>query len=134
VNIRIFQIPLTALNKSLPDRYNVFYEFNNICPQLMSTNEYNMYKIKLLHITLSKKQNSIQFAIFQIPNTTESIISNDLCHPNEHKQSTNRYLVNRMNSYPINNWKIKQTTLDLEYTFYYHYTNILNTFTTSLQT
>jgi hypothetical protein len=59
VNIKIFQIPLTVLNKSLPDRYNAFYEFNNICPQLTSTYEYKMYKINLLHITLSKKQNSI---------------------------------------------------------------------------
>jgi len=102
VNIRIFQIPLIVLNKSLPDRYNMFYEFSNICPKLMSTYEYKMYKINLLHIIFSKKQNSIQFAIFQKPNTTESIIPNDLCLPIEHKQSTIRYLVNRMNSYPIN--------------------------------
>ena len=39
-----------------------------------------------------------------------------------------------MNSYPTNNWKIEQTTLDLEHTFHYHYTNILNTLTPSLQT
>jgi len=73
-----------------------------------------------------KKQNSMQFAIFQKPNTTESIIPNDLCHPIEYKQSTIRHLVNRMNPYPINNWKIKQTTLDFLLSLYQYLKHLHN--------
>jgi hypothetical protein len=45
------------------------------------------------------------------PTTTDSIIHNDSCHPNEHKKSVINYLINHVNTYSLT-----QTNKDQEQT------------------
>jgi hypothetical protein len=52
-------------------------------------------------MTVVKEHNKLTFDIYRKPTTTDSIMHNDSCHPNEHKKSAINYLINRMNTYPI---------------------------------
>jgi hypothetical protein len=54
------------------------------------------------------------FSIYRKPTTTDLIIHNDSCHPTDHtrKYSAIRYLINRMNTYPIST-KSKHNELQL---------------------
>jgi hypothetical protein len=52
-------------------------------------------------MTISKEHHKLTFDIYRKPTTTDSIIHNESCHPNEHKRSAINYLVNRMNMYPL---------------------------------
>ena len=75
-------------------------DFNNICPRLkfpLESEENN--KINLLGTTLSK-QNTLQACIFRKPTTTNSIIPNIACLPEERKESG--MIFNKQNEYPIN--------------------------------
>jgi hypothetical protein len=58
-------------------------------------------RINYLDITITKEHNNLTFDIYCKPTTTDSIIHNDSCHPNEHKKSATNYLINRMNTYPL---------------------------------
>jgi hypothetical protein len=58
-------------------------------------------KLKYLDITIENMNNAFTFSIYRKPTTIDLIIHNDSCHPTEHKYSAIRYLVNRMNTYPI---------------------------------
>jgi hypothetical protein len=43
----------------------------------------------------------MEFEIYRKPTHTDIIIPNDSCHPYEHKTSAIKYLINRVNTYPI---------------------------------
>jgi hypothetical protein len=58
-------------------------------------------KLNYLDITIKNTHNTLTFDIYRKPTTTDLIIHNDSCHPHEHKNSAIRYLVTRMNTYPI---------------------------------
>jgi hypothetical protein len=62
------------------------------------TNE-EVNKINILDITISKENNNVSFDIYRKPTTTINIISQDPCHPTEHKLPAIRYLVNRTEIY-----------------------------------
>jgi hypothetical protein len=54
----------------------------------------SLNKINYLDLTITKEHNKLTFNIYRKPTTTDSIIPNDSCHPNEHKKSTIKYLIN----------------------------------------
>jgi hypothetical protein len=58
-------------------------------------------KINFLDITVSKEENNISFDIYRKPSTTDTIIPNESCHPQEHKLAAIPYLANRMETYNL---------------------------------
>jgi hypothetical protein len=60
-------------------------EFNTVHPNLKFTLETETHnKINYLDITINK-QDKLTFGIYRKPTTTDIIIHNKSCHPNEHK-------------------------------------------------
>jgi hypothetical protein len=43
----------------------------------------------------------VKHPVYRKPTTTDSIIPNDSCHPNEHKKLAIKYLINCMNTYTL---------------------------------
>jgi hypothetical protein len=65
-------------------------------------------KINYLDIAIHHKEKSLEFSIYRKLTQTDIIIPNSSCHPYEHKLSGIKYLLNRLNTYPITK-KSKQT-------------------------
>jgi hypothetical protein len=64
--------------------YDVLDIFNSIIPTIKFTMEDEKEnKINFIDITISKEENNILFNIYR-KTTTDTIISNDSCHPQEH--------------------------------------------------
>jgi hypothetical protein len=61
----------------------------------------NQTKSKFSHLTVQRKHNKLSFTIFRKPTSTDILIHNSSCHPNEHKLASINYLTNRLHSYPI---------------------------------
>jgi hypothetical protein len=80
--------------------YEVLTQFNQIHPKLQFTLEEEAdHHIHFLNVTIIRKNNNIQFNIFQKPTTTDAIIPQESCHPDEHKTSAIRFLRNRNATY-----------------------------------
>ena len=60
-------------------------------------------KINFLNITISKeeKKKNISLSICRKPTTTDTIIPNDSCHPQEQKFAVIGYLTKRMETYNL---------------------------------
>jgi hypothetical protein len=69
-------------------------------------------KINFLDITIQKEIDILSFNIFRKPTTTDIIIPRDSCHPPEHKHAAIRFLINRMNTYNLNNKKAEHDTIE----------------------
>jgi hypothetical protein len=50
---------------------------------------------------ITRNHNKLTLGIYRKPTNTGLIIHNDSYHPNEHKRSAIKYLINRMTTYPI---------------------------------
>jgi hypothetical protein len=59
-------------------------------------------KVNFLDITISKDDNWISFNICRKPTANDIILTNDSCHPPEHKLAAVRYLTNSLSTYPMN--------------------------------
>jgi hypothetical protein len=82
--------------------------FNSLAPTIKFTMEKEIYnRINFLDITINKEINNFSFNIFQKPTTTDVIIPQDSCHPHEHKHAAIRYMLNRLNTYQLNDDNIK---------------------------
>jgi hypothetical protein len=57
-------------------------------------------RINYLDLTVTK-EHKLTCNVFHKSTTTDSLIRNDSCHPNEHKRSAINYLLNRMNTHPL---------------------------------
>jgi hypothetical protein len=70
-------------------------------------------RINYLDLTITKEDNKLTFVIYRKPTTTDSIIHNDSCHPNEHKKLAINYLINHMNTYSLThrNKNLEQTII-----------------------
>ena len=104
---------LLVYNDSKTDIKEVLKEFNNITPKLRFTLEKEKNnKINFLDITIIKNPEGLTFEIYRKPTTTDLIIPNDSCHPNEHKTAALRYYQKRIETYqlsPENRMKEKET-------------------------
>jgi hypothetical protein len=93
---------LIIYNKQYTNIRNTHDEFNNIHHKIKFTMEQkSLNKINYLDLTITREHNKLTFNIYRKPTTTDSIISSDSCHPNEDKKSAIKYLINRMNTYPL---------------------------------
>jgi hypothetical protein len=93
---------LLANKKDTTNIYDVLNIFNNIMPTMKFTiGEEKENKINFLDITVSKEENNISFDIYRKPSTTDTIIPNESCHPQEHKLAAIPYLANRMETYNL---------------------------------
>jgi hypothetical protein len=82
--------------------HHVLEQFNAISPKLTFTLEEEHGKqLNYMDITITRNEKQFTFDIYRKPTTTDHIIPKDSCHPHEHKTSAIRYLVNRMETYPI---------------------------------
>jgi hypothetical protein len=93
---------LIVYNESNTNINNTLIEFNSIHPNIQYTMEKQTDNIlNYLNISIHNTNSKLTFGIYRKPTTTDSIIHNNSCHPHEHKNSAVRYLINRMNTYPI---------------------------------
>jgi hypothetical protein len=93
---------LILTNKNTTDIEEVFTAFNSITPHLKFTMEKEKEnKLDFLDITIQKDQGKLKFDIYRKPTTTDTIIPNDSCHPPEQKLAALRHLLNRMNTYEL---------------------------------
>jgi len=82
--------------------HDVLNDFNQITPRLKFTIEEEIErKLNFLDITIQREQHRITTNIYRKPTTTDSIITNDSCHPIEQKMAAIHYLYNRMHTYNL---------------------------------
>jgi hypothetical protein len=78
----------------------VLQEFNTVHPKLQFTLEEEVNnRLNFLDITIIRSNDSIQSNIYRKPMATNTFIPADSCHPNEHIQSTIRFLNHRNTTY-----------------------------------
>ena len=93
---------LLIYNKNHTDIGEIVVSFNVLTPSLNFTLEQEVdNKLNFLDITIIKTADRISFDIYRKPTTTDVIIPNDSCHPQEHKMTAIRYFLNRINTYDI---------------------------------
>jgi hypothetical protein len=107
--------------------HHVLEKFNVISPKLTFTlEEQHGKQLNYMDITITRNEKQFTFHIYRKPTTTDHIIPKDSCHPQEHKTSVIRYLVNRMETYPIDQ-KTKYKKAKPSNT-YYKQTNTIPTY------
>jgi len=93
---------LVIYNASTTNIQTVLDQFNDTTRPLLFTMEMEKDKcINFLDISISKHEGVFEFGIYRKPTTTDTIIPSDSNHPIEHKISAIRFLVNRLDTYPI---------------------------------
>jgi hypothetical protein len=94
--IIIYDHTITNLNQ-------LFNEFNNIHNKIQFTVENEIdNKINHLDITIHRLESSSEYKIYRKPTCTSTVIHNTSCHPAEHKIMAFNFLLNRLNTYPLN--------------------------------
>jgi hypothetical protein len=58
-------------------------------------------QISFLDITIKKNQKGLSFEVYRKPTTTDIIIPNDSCQPNDHKTAAIRHYRNRLDTYKL---------------------------------
>jgi hypothetical protein len=80
----------------------IMMEFNAIHPAINFTTENESdKKLNFLDMTIHRKNKKINFTINRKPTSTDILIHNSSCHPNEHKVASMNKLTNRLHTYPI---------------------------------
>ena len=93
---------LIVYDSTTTDIHNVLAQFNNSAPSLTFTMEKEKDNcINFLDVSIIKHNNSLHFKIYRKPTATDTIIPADSNHPIDHKYSAIRYLLHRLQSYPI---------------------------------
>jgi hypothetical protein len=89
-------------NDSDTNLNNVLNLFNDLSPNLKFTVETEIdKKLNYLDLTITRNQDNLKFNIYRKPTTTDNVIPNDSCHPNEQKMASFRHFISRMNSYSL---------------------------------
>jgi hypothetical protein len=93
---------LIIYNEDYTNIDDILKEFNSIHPNSQYTTEKQINnKLNYLDITTKNTHNIFTPSTYRKTTTTDLIIYNDSCHPIEHKNLVIRYVINRMNTYPI---------------------------------
>jgi hypothetical protein len=81
---------------------NMLIEFNNIHKNIQYTREDETNNtINFLDITIHRTERKLTYGIYRKPTTTDTMIHQTSCHPQQHKMSGIRYLVHRLHTYPM---------------------------------
>jgi hypothetical protein len=62
-------------------------------------------------LTVHRKHNKLDYTIYRKPTSTDILVHNSSCHPNEHKLASINYLTNRVHTYPLSK-HAKETELE----------------------
>jgi hypothetical protein len=93
---------LIIYHENYTDINDTLNDFISIHPNIQYTTEtQTKNKLNYLNIFIENTNNTFTFNIYKKPTTTDLIIHNDSCHPTEHKHLAIRYMINRINTYPI---------------------------------
>jgi hypothetical protein len=93
---------LIVYNENHTNMDDTLQEFNSIHLNIHYTiDKETNHKRNYLDITINNTHNTLTFNIYRKPTTTDLIVHNYSCHPPQHKTATIRYLIDRMNTYPI---------------------------------
>jgi hypothetical protein len=93
---------LVVYDQSFTDIHNIHKALNNLVPTIKFTLENETDgRIIFLDFTIQNKGNKLLFNIYRKPTATH-IIPKDSCHHPEQKHAAIRYMINRMNTYRLN--------------------------------
>jgi len=93
---------LLIYNENRTNIEELLKSFNDLTPSLNFTLEREVdNKLNFLDISIIKTVDRISFDICRKPTTSDIIISNDSCHPQEQKMAAIRYFLNTINTYDI---------------------------------
>jgi hypothetical protein len=93
---------LVVYNEDITNIHNILDQFNKISSGLIFTLELEHNKqINFLDLTLTRLPQKIHVNIYRKPTTTDVLIPQDSCHPQEHKMAAAKYFVNRVSTYII---------------------------------
>jgi hypothetical protein len=93
---------LIIYNTQRMNIYDTLNEFNAINPKLKFTvEEQSDYTINFLDLTITNRNSTLDCSTLRKPTTTDTIVLNASCHPNEHKRAAITYLKNRVNTYML---------------------------------
>jgi hypothetical protein len=85
---------LIMYNSERINIHNTLQEFNTLRPKLNFTLENESHgKLIYIDITINKQHKKVTSEISRKPTTTDTILHNSSCHPNEHKRSAINYLI-----------------------------------------
>jgi hypothetical protein len=102
------------------------------CSVKFTIEEEKQNKLNFLDITISKYGNNVSFDIYRKHTTTDTIVPNDSCHPQEHKLAAIKYLANRMEIYNLSATDEKENNTINQILYNNKYdTSYLNKFTTT---
>jgi hypothetical protein len=59
-------------------------------------------RINFLDITIHRSEKELTYGIYRKATATDTIIHNQSCHPTQHKITAINYMINRLNTYPVN--------------------------------
>jgi uncharacterized protein YwgA len=93
---------LVVYNEDITNIHNILDQFNNISSGLTFTLELEHNKeINFLDLTLTRLPQKIHVNFYRKPTTTDILIPQELCHPQEQKMAAARYFVNIVSTYNI---------------------------------
>jgi hypothetical protein len=58
-------------------------------------------KLNMLDLIIHREHNKLNFTIYRKPTSTDILIHNSSCHPNEHELGSINYLINLLHTYPL---------------------------------
>jgi hypothetical protein len=88
---------------------NMLIEFNNIHKNIQYTREDETNNsINFLDITIHRTASKLTYGIYRKPTTTDTMIHQTSCHPQQHKMSGIRYLAHRLHTYPMDKNEMKK--------------------------
>jgi DNA-directed RNA polymerase subunit L len=93
---------LTVYNQKQTNTDKTIIEFNKQNNNIeFKVEKEHHNSINFLDLTIHRRNKTVEFEIYRKPTHTDIIIPIDSCHPCEHKISAIKYLINRVNTYPI---------------------------------
>ena len=102
-------------NENSTDVNEIHKTLNNMTPRIKFTLEKETHnQINFMDLTIRNINNKLFFNIYRKPTATDMIIPKDSCHPPEQKHAAIRHMINRMNTYRLNdhNKNIEYRTIE----------------------
>ena len=95
--------------------HNILKDFNALHPNIKFTGEIEIdHALNYLDVTIRKTSTDLNIAIYRKPTFTDTIIPYTSNHPTHHKYAAVRFLINRLNTYNLqqNEYLQEQNTIN----------------------